>query len=119
MTANIAAFRHLCKDEEAPEGTAIVRFECLTLTAYRLWRIICIIRDTIGWQPEWDDCGVVTVDRVRPKDAVALAEAILDEWSPAERYTTGMSVEFQETSGAVWILVPEVTASEGRGQRCG
>lgn len=114
MTANIDAFRHFCGDKEIPEGTVTVRFESLTLSAFRLHRILCIIRDTIGWHPEWDDC-TVTVDHVRPKDAVALAEAIIDEWSPADRCTMEMSVEFQEVSGTVWILVPEVTAGEGRG----
>lgn len=113
---NIRVFRAYCKEQGyVPDATVIIRFDGDKLTVAQLHRIIFDMLKHVGWDPEWD-VNSVSVDLVTAGEACDLAQAILDAWSPAERYEAGISMQFgkSEKPGGSWILVPEVTAGEGR-----
>lgn len=107
-------FLSTCDQRKVSCGDISVHYLGDKLTVSQLHRIIQMMIEIVGWNPEWDDSHVL-VGMCPPKDAVILAQAIQLAWSPAERYETGISVAFTagELDGPV-VLVLEVTAGEGR-----
>lgn len=108
------AFIHACDKAEVVDGNLTVHFDGDTLTAHQLHIIISGIVGFTATEPdEVDDKHVAAW--TTPRQACDIALAIKGTFSPAERYHTGISIEFDAGElDAPIVLVPEVTAGEGR-----
>ena len=114
MTVDFNAFIAACDKAEVVDGNLTVHFDGDTLTAHQLHIITSGIVGFTATEPdEVDDKHVAAW--TTPRQARDIALAIKGTFSPAERYHTGISIEFDAGElDAPIILVPEVTAGEGR-----
>ena len=116
---DFTAFINACDHAEVVDGNFTVNFDGDTLTAHQLHIITSGIVGFTATEPDEVDDHHVSA-WMTPRQARDIALAIRGTFSPAERYHTGISIEFDAGElDAPIVLVPEVTAGEGRGQRCG
>ncbi len=108
------SFINACDKAEVVDGNLTINFDGDALTAHQLHIITSGIVGFTATEPdEVDDHHVAAW--TTPRQAVDIALAIKGTFSPAERYHTGISIEFDagELDASI-VLVPEVTAGEGR-----
>ena len=108
------AFILACDKAEVVDGNLTVHYDGDTLTAHQLHIITSdIVGFTQSEPDEVDDHHVAAW--TTPRQARDIALAIKGTFSPAERYHTSISIEYDAGElDAPIILVPEVTAGEGR-----
>ena len=114
MTVDFNAFILACDKAEVVDGNLTVHFDGDCLTAHQLHIITSGIVGFTATEPdEVDDKHVAAW--TTPRQARDIALAIKGTFSPAERYHTGISIEYDagELDASI-VLVPEVTAGEGR-----
>ena len=108
------SFLNACDLAGVVDGNLTVHFDGDCLTAHQLHIITSGITGFTQTEPdEVDDHHVAAW--TTPRQARDIALAIKGTFSPAERYHTGISIEFDagELDASI-VLVPEVTAGEGR-----
>ena len=111
---DFTAFINACDKAEVVDGNLTVHFDGDTLTAHQLHIITSGIVGFTATEPDEVDDHHVSA-WTTPRQARDIALAIRGTFSPAERYHTGISIEFDAGElDAPIILVPEVTAGEGR-----
>ena len=114
MVLDINTFVDLCDKAEVVDGNFTVNFDGDTLTARQLHIITSGIVGFTATEPDEVDDHHVSA-WTTPRQARDIALAIKGAFSPAERYHTGISIEFDAGElDAPIVLVPEVTAGEGR-----
>ena len=108
------AFVLACDTAEVVDGNFTVHFDGDTLTARQLHIITSGIVGFTATEPDEVDDHHVSA-WTTPRQARDIALAIRGTFSPAERYHTGISIEYDAGElDAPIVLVPEVTAGEGR-----
>lgn len=121
MTDNIAdrleAFLKFCDQSDVQDGYLAIRYDPDTLTVRQHYRLIDLVTGLAQVIPEETDAEHIGI-MVAPRTARDIALTVSLAWSPAERYHTAITVDF----GSIecehpWVLVPEVTLGEGRGER--
>ena len=111
---DFTAFIDLCDKAEVVDGNLTVNFDGDTLTAHQLHIITSGIVGFTATEPDEVDDRHVSA-WTTPRQARDIALAIKGGFSPAERYHTGISIEYDAGElDALIVLVPEVTAGEGR-----
>lgn len=112
---DMTAFITACDQADVADGDLTVHFDGDALTAHQLHIITSGIVGFTQSEPDEVDDRHVSI-WTSPRKARDIALALKGTFSPAERYHTGLSVTFDagELDDAV-VLVPEVTAGEGRG----
>ena len=111
---DFTAFINACDKAEVVDGNLTVNFDGDTLTAHQLHIITSGIVGFTATEPDEVDDKHVSA-WTTPRQARDIALAIKGTFSPAERYHTGISIEFDAGElDAPIVLVPEVTAGEGR-----
>ena len=111
---DFTAFITACDTAEVVDGNLTVHFDGNCLTAHQLHIITSGIVGFTATEPDEVDDHHVSA-WTTPRQARDIALAIKGTFSPAERYHTGISIEFDcgELDAPI-VLVPEVTAGEGR-----
>ena len=108
------AFITACDTAEVVDGNLTVNFDGDTLTAHQLHVITSGIVGFTATEPDEVDDKHVSA-WTTPRQARDIALAIKGTFSPAERYHTGISIEYDAGElDAPIVIVPEVTAGEGR-----
>ena len=112
---DFTAFINACDKVEIVDGNFTVHFDGDALTAHQLHIITSGIVGFTATEPDEVDDHHVSA-WTTPRQARDIALAIKGGFSPAERYHTGISIEYDAGElDAPIVLVPEVTAGEGRG----